>query len=161
MIEAKIIKDIDTFSKLLAAYRSGNKKIVFTNGCFDILHPGHCHYLQEAKRLGDLLVVGINSDASVQRLKGKSRPINHIDFRTQMLAALESVDKVIVFEEDTPLQLIKKIEPHILVKGADYSPESVVGADFVIEKGGEVKLIPLLEGFSSTKSIEKIRNLDK
>jgi len=134
-------------------------KVVFTNGCFDLLHPGHLHYLEEAKMLGDLLVVGLNSDDSVSRLKGENRPINNQNFRSRMLAGLMFVDYVIIFEEDTPLTLIKGIEPNVLVKGGDYAREEIVGFHETIMTGGIVEIIPFLEGFSSTDLIEKIQNL--
>ncbi len=132
------------------------KKIVFTNGCFDILHAGHVTYLQKAKELGDILVVGINSDSSVKRLKGDSRPINGVEDRMKILAALACVDYVVVFEEDTPLDLIKQIKPDILVKGGDYEIDKIVGADYVASYGGITTTIPLVEGRSTTAVIEKI-----
>lgn len=134
--------------------------LVFTNGCFDLLHPGHVEYLTEAKALGDLLVVGINDDASVSRQKGPSRPINGLVHRMTMLSALQSVDYVVAFTEDTPLEIIKILIPDVLVKGGDYKKEDVVGADFVEANGGDVVLIPFKEGHSSTGLIEKIRNAD-
>lgn len=132
-------------------------KIVFTNGCFDILHSGHISYLKEAKRLGDVLVVGVNSDMSVRRLKGEGRPINSLDDRTTLLTALECVDYVVPFEEDTPLELIKKIKPDVLVKGGDYQADMVVGAKEVNENGGEVRILPFIAGKSTTGVIEKIQ----
>ena len=137
---------------------SKKKKIVFTNGCFDILHPGHIQYLNDAKALGDLLVVGLNSDASVKRLKGNSRPLNNESDRKFMLENLKSVDKVEIFEEDTPLNLIKRVKPDILVKGGDYNPEDIVGSSFVKESGGEVKCLSFLEGYSTTHLISAIKN---
>lgn len=130
------------------------KKIVFTNGCFDILHVGHVRYLNEARKLGDVLIVGINSDDSVKRLKGDTRPINSLNDRMEVLAALSCVDHVIPFEDDTPYELILDIQPDILVKGGDYRPEDVVGKDIVEAKGGKVVIIPLVEG-KSTSSILK------
>lgn len=130
-------------------------KIVFTNGCFDILHLGHVEYLAAAKEMGDILIVGVNSDASVKRLKGPSRPVNPEHARTAVLAALFFVDYVILFEEDTPLRLIESIEPNVLVKGSDYEINQIVGADIVIAKNGEVRTIPLTEGFSSSKIINR------
>jgi len=138
-----------------------DKTLVFTNGCFDILHPGHLHYLAAAKSKGDLLVVGINSDASVQRLKGENRPINEISYRCQMLAGLSSVDYVVIFEEDTPKEIIEEISPQILVKGADYTIDTVVGAKFVQSKGGEVILIPFLEGYSTSKWLDALNKKAK
>ncbi|MDR2979148.1 MAG: D-glycero-beta-D-manno-heptose 1-phosphate adenylyltransferase [Bacteroidales bacterium] len=133
-----------------------NKKIVFTNGCFDILHLGHVEYLAKAKDLGDILVVGLNSDVSVKRLKGEQRPVNPEHARATVLAALSMVDFVIVFEEDTPYNLINNILPDYLVKGGDYAAGEIVGADTVNNKGGEVVIIPLTDGFSTTKTIESM-----
>ena len=118
-----------------------NKKVVFTNGCFDLIHPGHIDYLRKAKACGDILIIGLNSDASIQRLKGKERPINDFYFRSTILAALEFVDYIVKFEDDTPLYLIKQILPNILIKGSDYTIDRIVGAKEVLEKGGEVKTI--------------------
>jgi D-beta-D-heptose 7-phosphate kinase/D-beta-D-heptose 1-phosphate adenosyltransferase len=132
------------------------QKIVFTNGCFDVLHFGHVYYLQQARQLGDLLVVGLNSDASVKRLKGDSRPINGEKERAYVLAALAFVDYVVVFEEDTPEKIIKKVKPDVLVKGGDFEISNIVGADFVQQNGGIVTTIPFVEGFSSTQIIEKL-----
>jgi rfaE bifunctional protein nucleotidyltransferase chain/domain len=137
-----------------------NKKVVFTNGCFDLIHPGHIDYLRKAKACGDILIIGLNSDASIQRLKGKERPINDFYFRSSILAALEFVDYIVKFEDDTPLFLIKQISPNILIKGSDYTVDKIVGAKEVLEKGGEVKTIDFLEGFSSTSIINKIKNLN-
>lgn len=132
--------------------------VSFTNGCFDILHPGHIDYLEKARLLGDLLVVGVNDDDSVSRLKGKNRPINTLKDRLVMLAALESVDYVIAFSEDTPEKLIQLVKPNILIKGADYKISEIAGAPFVQSYGGDVQLIPLKEGYSSTKFIQKIKS---
>lgn len=131
------------------------KKVVFTNGCFDVLHRGHVEYLAKAKSMGDILVVGLNTDASVRRLKGESRPINDEYARALVLAALEVVDRVILFSEDTPYQLISHILPDILVKGADYTIDKIVGADVVLARGGEVKTIEFVEGYSSSSIIKK------
>jgi len=132
------------------------KKLVFTNGCFDILHAGHVSYLNEAKEQGDLLFVGLNSDASVKRLKGASRPVNSEKERKYILENLKAVDFVEVFNEDTPLELIKEVCPNILVKGGDWSPDQIVGSEFVLGNGGEVKSLSFKEGFSTTGTIEKI-----
>jgi len=137
-------------------WHNDGKSIVFTNGCFDLLHPGHIDYLQRAQALGDVLVVGLNDDASIQRLKGSSRPVNPLADRITMLAALRSVDLVIPFSEDTPFNLISAIMPDILVKGGDYNADDIVGADIVRQAGGEVVVMPFLEGHSSTKLIDKI-----
>jgi rfaE bifunctional protein nucleotidyltransferase chain/domain len=133
------------------------KKIVFTNGVFDILHTGHVDYLSKARDLGDFLIVGLNSDSSVKRLnKGPERPINNEQARAVVLGALECVDAIVIFDEDTPYNLIKEIQPDVLVKGSDYEIEKIVGYDIVIAKGGEVKTITLSEGFSTTNVINKI-----
>jgi len=134
----------------------GNKKVVFTNGCFDLLHKGHVSYLKKASELGDILVVGLNSDASVRRLKGEDRPVNAQEDRATVLSALESVDYIVIFDEDTPENLIENIQPDILVKGADYKKEDVVGAEFVEKHGGKVELIDYLAGYSTTKIIDKM-----
>ncbi len=136
------------------------EKIVFTNGCFDILHTGHVTYLREAKKMGDILVIGLNSDASVRRLKGSGRPVNSLRDREMMLQALNFVDYVIPFEEDTPKHLIEKIMPDVLVKGGDYVPESIVGAETVLQNGGMVKVISLVPGHSTTEIIKKIQEGD-
>lgn len=134
-----------------------NKKIVFTNGCFDILHVGHVRYLQEAAGLGDILVVGLNSDESVRRLKGAERPVNSEADRAEILASLKCVSYVVIFEEDTPYNLIEKLQPDVLVKGSDYKPEEVVGKDIVEARGGCLKLISFVEGKSTTNIIKKMR----
>lgn len=136
---------------------SSNKKIVFTNGCFDILHVGHIRLLNDAKKLGDILVVGINSDFSIKKLKGKDRPINIESDRKIILESLKAVDFVFIFEEDTPLNLIQKIKPNILVKGGDYSESNIVGSDFVKNNGGEVKTLSFHYGYSSSKYINQIK----
>lgn len=138
----------------LAIWRFQGKKTVFTNGCFDLLHQGHIDYLSKAKDLGDVLIVGINSDASVQRLKGVNRPIQDEVSRMKIIAALLFVDAVVMFGEDTPLNLIKLIQPNVLVKGADYQPKNIIGYDVVTAKGGTVETLAFLEGFS-TSAIEK------
>lgn len=134
-----------------------NKKIVFTNGCFDLLHVGHIRYLQEARKLGDILVVGVNADASVRRLKGPTRPVQNENDRAEILAALGAVDYTVLFSEDTPLELIQKVKPNILVKGGDWKPEQIVGADFVMSHGGKVMSLQFVEGRSTTKLIEKAK----
>ncbi len=131
------------------------EKIVFTNGCFDILHPGHVAYIKQAKALGDRLIVAVNSDASVSRLKGAKRPINNLEHRMAVLESVGAIDWVTWFEEDTPLALIEKLSPDVLVKGGDYSVDTIVGADHVLAKGGEVKVLTFVEGYSTTKIIEK------
>ena len=131
------------------------QKIVFTNGCFDVLHYGHVRYLAQARQLGDVLVVGLNSDASVRRLKGEGRPINPEQARAFVLAALEMVDYVCLFEEDTPYNLISAVQPDVLVKGGDYAIDNIVGGDIVKKRNGEVVVLPFVEGYSSTRIIEK------
>jgi len=143
-------------AETLAQLRRAGKTVVFSNGCFDILHPGHIHTLTHAKALGDVLIVGINSDASVKRLKGERRPILNQGERAVMLAALEAVDYVTAFEEDTPLALIQLLQPHVLVKGGDWSSESVVGREVVEADGGRVVLVPYQEGLSTTGFIERV-----
>ena len=153
MSELKHILDEITVEK------AKGKKIVFTNGCFDILHRGHVTYLQHARDLGDLLIVGINSDASVKRLKGQERPVNMLEDRAFVLSALKSVDYVIAFDEDTPLNLIMSIMPDILVKGGDYTIESIIGAQEVLAHGGRVEIIPFVPGKSTSSLIDVIKSL--
>ena len=136
--------------------KSEGKKIVFTNGCFDLLHVGHIKYLSQAKDLGDILILGLNSDKSVKKLKGNNRPINSFEDRAKLLAALKFVDLVIMFEEQTPENLIKEIIPDVLVKGGDYDIEEIVGYQTVIDNGGRVKTLSFYEGYSSTNYIDKI-----
>jgi len=143
-------------AEVLADLRRRGKRIVLTNGCFDLLHPGHLYTLSQAKSLGEVLVVGINSDASVKRLKGLRRPILSEAERVLLLSALEVVDYVTIFSEDTPLEIIRLLRPQILVKGGDWSPEAVVGREIVEEAGGKVVLIPYQAGFSTTSIIERI-----
>jgi len=145
----------------LGVWRFQDKKIVFTNGCFDLLHLGHVDYLGKAADLGDVLVIGVNTDASVQRLKGNHRPINNEEQRTHLLASLFFVDAVVLFEDATPYELIRFIQPGVLVKGGDYKPEDIVGADLVKANGGFVHTIPLLAGYSTTLTEEKIKNLKR
>src|SRR5678815_3608412 len=147
--------------KQLQRWHDAGEEIIFTNGCFDILHAGHSAYLEAASRLGDRLIVGVNDDASVKRLKGETRPINILSSRTYLLASLSCVDAVVPFSEDTPLNLINLLRPDILVKGGDYTPENIVGAADVISWGGEVKVIPFIEGFSTTKLESKILSLHR
>ena len=134
-----------------------SKSVIFTNGCFDVLHTGHLHLLQRARALGDLLIVGINSDRSVKQLKGHDRPLIGEDERAELLAALSCVDYVTVFSERTPLRVITAVKPDVLVKGADYSISDVVGRDVVERRGGRVELVPLLPGFSTTGLVESIQ----
>lgn len=145
-----------SLARLVDAWRQQGDEIVFTNGCFDLLHAGHIQYLEAAAGLGDRLVIGVNDDASVARLKGPSRPINPLDSRMYLLSALGFVDAVVSFAEDTPIDLIRVIRPDVLVKGGDYTPETIVGAEEMQDWGGRVDVIPLLEGFSTTGLEEKI-----
>lgn len=144
--------------ELVSKWRKEGLKLVFTNGCFDILHEGHVRYLNEASNLGDRLIVGLNADASVSRLKGPHRPINPQHSRAYVLAGLECVSAVIVFEDDTPLKLIQLIVPDVLVKGGDWEVNQIVGSDFVIQQGGQVFSLPFYNGFSTTSIEEKIKN---
>jgi rfaE bifunctional protein nucleotidyltransferase chain/domain len=135
-------------------FRKENR-IVFTNGCFDVLHRGHVYYLSKAREMGDVLVVGLNSDASVSKLKGEGRPVNNQNARAEVLGALGMVDYIIIFDEDTPLVLIKRVEPNLLVKGGDYKIEEIVGYKEVISRGGQVLTIPIMEGYSTTSILDR------
>lgn len=157
-ISAKIT-DIKSIAKKSKDWASQNKKIVFTNGVFDLLHLGHIDYLSKAKDCGDILVIGVNSDKSAKQLgKGSSRPITDEKSRSMIIAALQFVDTVVLFDDTTPYELIKAVQPDILVKGADYKPENIVGYDIVMEKCGEVKTIEFLPGYSTTNIEKKIKN---
>lgn len=158
MTENKIVS-LEEASKRAEDWQKEGKKIVFTNGCFDIVHLGHIDYLEKARNLGDKLILGLNTDASVKRLKGETRPVVNEYARSRMMAAFEFIDAVILFDEPTPLEVIQEIQPDILVKGDDYVVETIVGADFVMGKGGEVKTIPLVKGYSTTSLIEKIKQI--
>ncbi len=148
---AEIMKEINV-------WREKGCRIGFTNGCFDLLHPGHISLLNNARLFCDRLIVGLNSDMSVQKLKGSTRPVQSEESRGIVLMALRAVDSVIVFNEETPIKLVEEVKPDVLFKGGDYSWQNVVGANFVEAYGGEVKIIPLVVGFSSTKLIEKLRS---
>lgn len=141
------------------AQRERGRRVVFTNGVFDILHPGHVRYLQQARALGDALIIGLNSDASVRRNKGPQRPINSEAERAEILAALECVDAVVVFDEDTPADIIRAIQPDVLVKGADWAEDAIVGRDTVQARGGKVVRVPVEQGYSTTEIIRKIKSL--
>jgi D-beta-D-heptose 7-phosphate kinase/D-beta-D-heptose 1-phosphate adenosyltransferase len=145
---------IESAENLIEELQADGKKVVFTNGCFDILHRGHLEYLSKARKLGDILIVGLNSDASVKKLKGDDRPINNEADRAYMLLASQAADKVVVFGEDTPHELLSRLKPDILVKGGDYTPEQIVGREFA----GEVVIIPFVNGYSTTKIIERFKN---
>ncbi|HEX68636.1 MAG TPA: D-glycero-beta-D-manno-heptose 1-phosphate adenylyltransferase [bacterium] len=146
--------------EIIRKEREKGKKIVFTNGCFDLLHAGHIYLLREAKKEGDILIVALNSDSSVRKIKGISRPIYPEKERAEILASLEMVDYVVIFEETTPYQIIKELKPHILVKGGDWRINEVVGRDLVESWGGKVKIVPYLSGFSTTNIVEKIKKTD-
>jgi D-glycero-beta-D-manno-heptose 1-phosphate adenylyltransferase len=151
------LQTIEGIVKIVALEKFKGKKIVFTNGCFDILHPGHITILNQSAQLGDFLIVGLNTDASVKRLKGPQRPINNENSRALILENLMMVDAVILFDEDTPLNLINTIMPDVLVKGGDYTIEQIVGAKEVMAHGGTVEIIPTLQGHSTTAIIEKMK----
>lgn len=157
-LQAKVL-DSATLSKQLACWRLLGKTIAFTNGCFDIIHAGHIASLTEAARHADILIVGLNSDASVRGLKGEGRPVNDEGSRAQVLASLYFVDAVVIFKEETPLELINIIRPQFLIKGGDYKAEDIAGAKEVAEWGGHVIINPLVEGFSTTGTLQKIKNL--
>jgi D-glycero-beta-D-manno-heptose 1-phosphate adenylyltransferase len=156
--EARIM-DLVQVRRMLNVWRLKGDRIVFTNGCFDILHQGHVRYLEEAAALGHRLVIGLNSDASIRRLgKAPDRPLNDQRSRAIVLGALRSVDAVVVFDEDTPLDLITALEPDILVKGGDWRPEQIVGSEMVLANGGAVRSLSFIEGFSTTALVEKIKH---
>lgn len=155
------IHDLNSLAQQVNDWKNAGEEIVFTNGCFDILHAGHIAYLEQAAQLGDRLIIGVNDDASVTKLKGPTRPINVIGSRLFLLASLSFVDGVVPFSEDTPLDLINALKPDIIVKGGDYTPDTVVGSEVVDEWGGKVVILPFVEGFSTTKLESKILALHK
>jgi len=155
MLESKI-KKLKQLKKAVLGLKRAGKRIIFTNGCFDILHFGHAKYLQEAKKFGDILIVGVNSDSSVKKIKGRLRPLTKESDRMKTVAALESVDYVVAFSEDTPLQTIILLEPDILVKGSDWKKQDIAGADFIESRGGKVKTVRLSPGRSTSGIIKKI-----
>lgn len=157
-IEKKLMDSIQLIDQLNDWQKAGCK-IVFSNGCFDILHLGHIDYLARAADYGDKMVIGLNTDRSVSKIKGPSRPINDERSRAMVLAALEFVSAIILFDEPTPYELIRLVQPDVLVKGADYKPEEIVGYDIVTAKGGVVKTIPFVDGYSTTKIEQRIRNV--
>jgi rfaE bifunctional protein nucleotidyltransferase chain/domain len=157
-ILAKIHTSNQTLAQLVKQWQIEGKKVVFTNGCFDLLHRGHVDYLAKAADCGNKLIIGVNTDASVSTLKGPNRPIQDQQSRLQILASLQCVDAVILFDEQTPYNLIKTIEPDVLVKGSDYEPQNIVGYDVVKAKGGEVKTIDFIPGFSTSAIERKIKN---
>ncbi|MEK6627490.1 MAG: D-glycero-beta-D-manno-heptose 1-phosphate adenylyltransferase [Bdellovibrionota bacterium] len=158
MPEFPRVLNSETLSKAVSHYHSENKKIVFTNGCFDLLHIGHITYLEEAKKLGDVLIVGVNTDDSVKKLKGPSRPIQNEKDRAEILAALKAVDHCVLFSEETPLTLIQNIKPNTLVKGGDWKTHQIVGSDFVLSYGGSVKSLNFVDGISTSALINKSKN---
>lgn len=149
----------EKFSRMLAYWKFREKKLVFTNGCFDILHLGHIDYLAKSADLGNVLIIGLNTDMSVKRIKGEKRPVNNEEARATAIATLGFVDAVVLFNEDTPYELISAIGPDILVKGSDYEPGQIVGNDIMKSKGGEIVTINFLEGYSTTSLITKIKTL--
>ena len=153
------ILDLDATLQKVKSWKGKSMKVVFSNGCFDILHAGHVDYLEKARQCGDRLVVALNSDKSVKRIKGENRPVISQIFRSRMLAALAFVDIVVMFDDDTPIKLIKQLKPDILIKGKDYNLSNIIGADFVLQHGGKVETIELTEGLSTTAIIEKIKKL--
>jgi D-beta-D-heptose 7-phosphate kinase/D-beta-D-heptose 1-phosphate adenosyltransferase len=157
-IQQKIL-DGHQLQQELMRWRKFDKKIAFTNGCFDILHAGHIHSLSQAASFADVLVVGLNSDASTKRLKGENRPVNSEENRALLLASLVMVDAVVLFDEDTPYELITSVMPDVLVKGGDYTVDTIVGAKEVMANGSAVEIIPLVEGLSTTSLIQKIERL--
>ena len=152
------IFDLEFLMKNIGQWKNENKKIVFTNGCFDLIHLGHIELLARSSDLGDVLIIGVNSDLSIQKLKGENRPIIEEDSRVKQLAALEFVDAVVLFHEDTPQKLIEKIKPDVITKGGDYKAENVVGNEVVTQKNGQVVIIPLTQGYSTTSILKKIKD---
>jgi len=153
------IKTLEETKAQCEKIKASGKRVVFTNGCFDLLHPGHTRYLCTARELGDHLVVAVNSDRSVRVIKGPKRPILPAEIRAELLAALMCVDTVFIFDEDNPLNVIQRLAPDVLVKGGDWAKDEIIGSDVVRKAGGEVKRIPFVEGFSTTDIIEKIQDL--
>jgi rfaE bifunctional protein nucleotidyltransferase chain/domain len=158
--KTKIFDSEGLLDKIKFWRRTGDR-IVFTNGCFDILHAGHIKYLEAAAEFGDRLIIGVNDDESVRKLKGETRPINVLDSRLYILASLSCVDAVVSFSQDTPMELILSIKPDVLAKGGDYTPETIVGAKEVISWGGNVEVIPFVDGFSTTRLESKILDLHR
>jgi len=157
MIAANKILTRPELLQQVAQWQKQGLRIVFTNGCFDLLHLGHVDYLEKARQLGDKLIVGVNTDASVSRIKGPNRPLQDEMSRARIMASLLFIDLVILFDEETPYELIKSVKPDVLVKGDDYSVQNIVGHDIVLENGGEVKTIQLVKGYSTSGIVEKIR----
>jgi rfaE bifunctional protein nucleotidyltransferase chain/domain len=157
-LREKVFVVAEYAAPLVREWQDSGKRLVFTNGCFDLLHVGHVLYLEEARALGDVLIVGLNSDASVSRLKGPNRPIQDEYSRAHVLAALESVAMVVLFSEDDPYELIRLLQPDVLVKGGDWKADQIVGSDLVLKNGGEVKSLSFMEGHSTTQIEQKIQN---
>jgi len=157
----KKIKDLSSVKKEIEALKAQGKQVVFTNGCFDLLHPGHIRYLYAAREMGDYLVVAVNTDRSVKTIKGANRPIQSQDERTEILAALSFVDAVVLFDEDNPLKVIQLLVPNVLVKGGDWTEDKIIGADVIKQAGGVVRSLPFETGYSTTALIEKIRESQK
>jgi D-beta-D-heptose 7-phosphate kinase/D-beta-D-heptose 1-phosphate adenosyltransferase len=155
----KKIRDLSSLKKEIEALKAKGKRIVFTNGCFDLLHPGHMRYLYAARQLGDYLVVAVNTDRSIKAIKGANRPIQSQDERAELVAALSFVDAVVLFDEDNPLKVIQRLVPNVLVKGGDWTEDKIVGAEVVRKEGGVVKSLPFVTGYSTTALIEKIRKM--
>ena len=158
-IQNKILPDNISVERRCNMWRSMGKKIVFTNGCFDILHHGHLDYLARAADLGNVLIIGLNTDSSVKRLKGAERPFNNENDRAFQLASLLCVEAVCLFDEDTPEDLIRLVNPHILAKGGDYTANKIVGAPYIISQGGKVEIIPFVEGYSTSSLVDHIKKL--
>ncbi len=159
IVESRVFTNWELFGYWLAYWRFHEKKVVFTNGCFDLLHQGHIDYLATAADKGDVLIIGLNTDASVKRLKGEERPVQDERSRALILSSLRFVDAVVLFDQDTPYDLIKLVKPDVLVKGSDYKAEDIVGYDVVMENGGEVITVDFLDGFSTSGLISQIQNL--
>lgn len=158
-IKNKILRDEDSLLRHINMWKAAGKKIVFTNGCFDILHHGHLDLLARAADFGNILIVALNTDASVKKLKGEERPVNHEEDRLFQIASLLCVDAVCLFDEDTPEQFIQKITPDVLVKGGDYNINTIVGANHVMNNGGKVEIVPFVQGYSTTGLIANIKKL--
>lgn len=154
-----MIYELKDFLAVRKKLKEKNKKLVFTNGCFDILHRGHITYLKQAKSLGDYLIIGLNSDSSVKKIKGESRPLNNQNDRAYVLNNMKAVNAVVIFSEDTPYNIIKEIQPDLLVKGGDWSEDKIVGADIVKKSGGKVVSLKYVDNYSTTSTINKLKNL--
>jgi rfaE bifunctional protein nucleotidyltransferase chain/domain len=159
MLSTDKIHNIESIADVVEKWKAEKKKIAFTNGCFDLLHLGHVDYLEKARQKGDVLIVGLNSDASVRRIKGPERPIMAEKSRSRLLASMFFVDAVVIFEEDTPLDLIRNIMPDVLIKGQDYQVNNIIGADIVMDNGGKVETIELVYGYSTSNVITQIKKL--